>query len=265
MDLSVNFRSQDGEDRILAEHFKGKSKGVYVEVGAYDGVQFSNTFYFESIGWTGLLVEADPFLAQQCAQNRPNSKVINCAATSPDSAEEVTFEVVMGNRLLSSLSISQERRTSLQNFYGQENQQVTVPARTLDLILEEAGIEAIDFVTIDVERHEFEVLSGFSLAKWRPEILILERLTHLPDRRTMKYLDEHGFVFLRTTKWNDWFVPGNTRALPYKSRLFVTYYLPKWVTVGYYLARKVKPRVRSALKSMGVWETLQKLRRIWRE
>src|SRR4029077_1746907 len=61
--MTESYRSQNGEDRWLEAHFGGKRSGFFVEVGAYDGVNLSNTYHFEQTGWTGVLVEPDPEMA----------------------------------------------------------------------------------------------------------------------------------------------------------------------------------------------------------
>ena len=66
-DTGTSFRAQNGEDRWLDTYFQGKREGYFVEVGAYDGVDLSNTYHFEQIGWHGVLVEPDPDNADRAA------------------------------------------------------------------------------------------------------------------------------------------------------------------------------------------------------
>ena len=76
------FYAQHGEDRALLEFFGG-APGFYVDVGANDGLSNSNTAALDQMGWRGLLVEADPNLADLCRQARPGSTVVACAAADP--------------------------------------------------------------------------------------------------------------------------------------------------------------------------------------
>jgi len=64
------YRAQFGEDRILWQVFKRRHHGYFIEVGAYDGITLSNTYFLEQMGWTGLLVEPIPELCQRAAQVR---------------------------------------------------------------------------------------------------------------------------------------------------------------------------------------------------
>lgn len=228
------YRAQFGEDRLLAEHFGARNTGFYVEVGAYDGEDMSNTYFFESIGWCGILIEADPALAEKCRAVRPRSQVVNCAAVAPGSDTEVTFQVSEDCKGLSSLVLDEDHLQRIQTFTGAlKVSNIKVPARTLDSILEEHGVKEINFMTIDVEGFEWEVLQGCALERWRPEILLLERNALFPDERIMKLLEGADYTHLRTTGVNDWFLRspvGSARALSYRARMFITYYVPKYAT-----------------------------------
>lgn len=237
------YKSQFGEDRLLVEYFKGKSRGFYVEVGANDGVTLSNTYLFEGLGWDGLLIEADPLQADKCRSLRPRAQVINCAAVAPDSPSVVTFEVAASFPVLSSLKLENQALENLQEWYGcQDIRRITVQARTLDSVLTECRVSHIDFVTIDVEGFEYDVLRGFNLRQWKPEVLILERNTILPDPRIMHDLHRSGYEFWRTTSINDWFRPGSV-SLAYRARLMVFYYLPKYMKAARHWLGRLRRRL----------------------
>lgn len=207
------FRAQHGEDSLLFDRFGGKRSGYYVEVGAYNGVDLSNTEFFERIGWDGVLVEPHPGLASACRRDRPRAVVAECAAVSPGSPPTVRLEVSDGAELYSSLVMGREqRRQVLRETGGLTIRPVEVPARTLDAILEEAGAPegGVDFLTVDVEGHELAVLRGFDIARWRPRVVILERNGAAPPVGIVRYMSRHGYVFERRTGVNDWYA-GSTR------------------------------------------------------
>src|SRR5689334_17383054 len=108
----ANARSQHGEDLLVAAHFGEKRGGYFVEVGALDGVTFSNTYLLEiDYGWTGVLIEADPLQAAACADARPGARTVAVAATSPARAgNPVELTVVEGQEAHSSLSLSDRTR-----------------------------------------------------------------------------------------------------------------------------------------------------------
>ncbi|MDB5291310.1 MAG: FkbM family methyltransferase [Phycisphaerales bacterium] len=257
------FRAQHGEDRILAREFAGRRDGYFVEVGAYNGESYSNTFYLEkSLGWSGVLVEADPALATKCTEIRPGGRTVNCAAVAPGSPDQVTFEVVEGCQWVSSLSVSKSMLKRIEDI-PVTIRRVTVPARTLDAILEECGApRGIDFISIDVEGHEHAVLQGFTPGRWDPKVVMLERNHHLPDARIMRYMHANGFRWRRTTGPNDWFYSEAASApARYRFRLFLRYYLPKYLTLWMPVMNgPVKRAVKWTLRKVGALEMLRRRR-----
>jgi hypothetical protein len=83
---------------------------------------------------------------------------------------------------------------------------IDVPVRTLDDILAEAGApEGFDFLSIDVEGHELDVLSGFDIGRWRPRLILLE--DHVADLSKHTYLTGAGYRIARRYENNGWYVP----------------------------------------------------------
>lgn len=248
------YKAQFGEDRLLSEYFGHKSHGFYVEVGALDGVYASNTYYFEHIGWRGILIEANPKMAEKCLKARPGSEVIACAVSSPQAPNAIPLEIVEGWEALSSTKLARERFHE----YQPAVQQILVPTRTLDSIFNEHMPEQIDFITIDVEGHEWEVLQGLTMARWQPEIVIIERWGFRPQPQIMSYMDKNGYVYMRTTGGiNDWFRLAGYRGLTklaYKIRLGLRLYLPC------YFLEYAKRFGRAALKPLGLLEFIRALR-----
>ncbi len=179
-----NYYSQNGEDIILWEIFADKEgPGFFVEVGALDGKRFSNTYSFELAGWRGVCIEPHEYYFELLKRNRPNSVCIR-AAISDREAERIEF---YANRrgALSTLNPELERffiHRFRKYFSGFTVQYVRM--RTLDGILEEIDAPVpIDFISIDVEGHEVNVLKGFDLERWSPRVLLIEAM--LPEEKVM--------------------------------------------------------------------------------
>lgn len=162
------------------EKYLSKS-GFFVEAGANDGFHESNTYYLERFrGWTGLLVEPIPELYEDCRKERRNSRVVNCALVSSE-YEKDSVALVYGNL------ISQVRESLTENALDRLRwtasrihvapYEVSVPARTLSSLLDEIGVAKVDFMSLDVEGYEAEVLGGLDLARHAPEFLLVESLT----------------------------------------------------------------------------------------
>ena len=200
------FRAQNGEDRWLDAYFGGKRGGFYVEVGAYDGSHLSNTYHFESIGWTGVLIEPDPDMAAQCRLNRPGSRTVACAVVGPRDGGEIVFYRVAEGQVYSTTHPSPSHRERLDKM-GFKWEAIRVPARTLDSILAEVAPARIDFVSIDVEGGELQVLGGFDIRRWKPAIVIVETNARRRDPAVRDYFVGHGYAYCHSIDVNDFYAP----------------------------------------------------------
>lgn len=173
-------------DRQL-ERFLPQRGGVFLEVGAHDGFTESNTYYLERFkGWSGVLVEPIPALYRECVVERPRSQVFNCALVAADRpGQEVTMlygstqSVVKGAwreaRREGDAPVPQRSWSAWGCRRGwEEPYEVSVPARTLTSVLEEAGLSRIDFFSLDVEGYEADVLRGLDLDRYAPRFLLIE-------------------------------------------------------------------------------------------
>jgi FkbM family methyltransferase len=195
------FYSQFGEDAILGSIFNS-TKGTCVEIGGFDGVSGSNSYFFEKQGWDCLIVEPIPRLYEQIRALR-RCKVVCAAATEHE--EMLDFFVAEGTEALSSIEMSDYHASRVKEGGG-VLKQIRVQGRRLDDILVENTIEKIDFITIDVEGQELSVLKGFSLDKFQPRIVILEDGSYGLDARVKNFMSENGYVLFRQTGCNDWYV-----------------------------------------------------------
>jgi FkbM family methyltransferase len=201
------YQAQHGEDRWVEEYFKGEPPGFFVEVGAYDGIILSNTYLLESLGWSGILVEPDPAMAARCRTNRPKCRLYECAAVGSDATKEITFNVVDGGEVYSAAGeLTPLQRKRLEE-WGLRSRTMTVAARTLDSMLAEAGAARVDFVSIDVEGGEADILRGFDLARWRPRVVMVEVNSRVRSSGVREAFTRQGYVYLESIEINEIYVP----------------------------------------------------------
>ena len=189
------FYGLDQLDAKIADYVTA-DRGVFVELGAYDGILQNNTLHFEERGWTGVLIEPQPEVFARCVQNRPKSKVYNCACV-PRDYPAATVEMAsvglmsiirgsLGNRTLEEAWIA--RGETVQSI---RHSMISVPARTLDSVLDDARISRFDLLVLDVEGAEIGVLQGLDLEKHRPEFIVCEDAY---NQSVAGFLQNHRFI-----------------------------------------------------------------------
>ncbi len=154
------------ETRLIREFFGARDKGFFVDVGANEPQEGSQSWHLENAGWEGILVEPQPDLAEKLRKMRA-AKVYEAACSSPDRA---------GHRMRLHIAGPFSSFDPALVVTGVRPQgTIEVAVWTLDDILVEAHAPApIDFLSIDVEGHELDVLRGFNLARWHPRLILLE-------------------------------------------------------------------------------------------
>lgn len=166
----MGFYSDNGIDIKVAEIF-GDFVGHACDVGANDGTQLSNTLHFEEKGWTVLCVEPNPNLA---SEGRLKRKLwLEYAAGAEDSESHEFSLCSPGNKWASASSLGPTPRGGGMN----AESVIYVRVRRLDRILEESGFPRLDYLTVDVEGWEKEVMEGFTVERWKPRVIVLEAWT----------------------------------------------------------------------------------------
>ena len=191
-----------GEDLEVLAFFGGRP-GVFVEAGSNHPIESSQTYLLEQRGWMGVLIEPNPWMAALCRQLRPRARVFECALVEPGGPPEVRMRYPAP--ALSELA----KVVAGASDEAAEGAAVSFvsPARTLDEVLAEAGLERIDYFSIDLEGYEAAALRGFDWARWRPRLISVE--DHCEDLATWRRVRAGGYRFLRRIGDNDWYVPAD--------------------------------------------------------
>ncbi len=199
------------------ECYLPKRSGVFVEVGAFDGYRYSNTYFLERFrDWSGVLIEPIPESFRMCVRERRRSQVFNYALVGPDAPSSLTLSY--GGPLSAERS---KERTGAQlgrgtAFGWEETYEVTVAARSLTAVLEEAAVQSIDLLILDVEGTEVDVLRGLNLDRYAPGFILIE--TNGAERAIADVL-EPRFAFVEQFSENDAFyrrrdAQGTSAATP---------------------------------------------------
>jgi FkbM family methyltransferase len=175
IDSEPHYFSQNGEDFLLWTFFQSKQAGFYVDVGAFDGIHLSNTLLFEQQGWEGICIEPHPQYFDLCRRSRPHATCLNLACVSDDSQAVVEFyteDLGLLSGILAGRDEDVRRRYTRRGLEFKGFSKTLVPASTLNNVLSTYASDRlkIDFISIDVEGTELEVLQGLDLSRFRPRI-----------------------------------------------------------------------------------------------
>lgn len=204
----MNKRIEQGEAEekaLVRRYFGNASRGFYVEVGANEPASdFSQTWHLEKMGWRGILIEPNRELFDAIVKQRPGSKAYNVACSSPDKVGFAELKIpFMADGALDTGKAALEVEIDHAGFASYRTERVRVV--TLDSILEGNNVERIDFLSIDVEGTELDVLKGLNLERYRPRLILLEdKLVYLNKHRWLK---RKGYRLVKRTLFNNWYIP----------------------------------------------------------
>ena len=195
-----NSASQLGQEFL--PFFYGHELGFFCEVGANDGLRFSNTYFLESIGWNGVLIEPDPRNLKPLIESRSVSILPFCATSSDD----IEIALKLAKDTLYSQTNPHENQSEL---HGAEDVAYVLGFKLVTMLEKVSAPKFIDFMSIDTEGNEFEVLLGMDFNKYRVAILCIE---HNYDYKKLKkirlFLHFYGYrqVLKTASQFDAWFV-----------------------------------------------------------
>lgn len=203
----IRFYSQQDEDKYIIQYIlKDKIEdGIYLEIGAMDGVEYSNTKTLEDyFNFTGILIEPQKKYFDLLVKNRPKSKCYNFAVTNKDD----DFIEFIGNN-----GVSGAIHTMTDDFYNKyhkTNQTYQVKNKKMDEIIKESKFEYIDIMSIDVEGGELELLKSIDFS-FPIYCIIIEAHSDEQDKNKIfgNYLKKHGFTFKERQRGNEIWINHN--------------------------------------------------------
>lgn len=161
--------AQNLEDYHLDLVFAGQETGSYVDVGGGHPIADNVSFWFYLKGWHGLVVEPQQTLADLYPHVRPRDHTVACLAGRADG--EADFHAVAG---LHGFSTTVREHAAVAARLGAGLTMMRKPVRTLAALCREADLTGIDFLKIDVEGAEADVIAGMDFKRWRPRVVAVE-------------------------------------------------------------------------------------------
>ncbi|MGL5114981.1 MAG: FkbM family methyltransferase [Beijerinckiaceae bacterium] len=166
--------AQNMEDVLLSQLFPDKTDGFYIDVGGGHAVADNVTFHAYGRGWHGVVVEPQARLAALYARVRPRDHVVQALA-GREIGELTLFEATTFH----GLSTASTSHADAAEAAGVAGRRVTKPMTTLAALAAAHAPAVIDFLKIDVEGHEADVIAGGDWTRFRPQVIAVEAIEPL--------------------------------------------------------------------------------------
>jgi FkbM family methyltransferase len=219
--------AQRFEDFHLWRALGDVPNGFYIDVGAGHPVYDNVSFAFYLSGWRGITVEPNPALAELGRAVRPRDRLFEglCGAAAGEATLYLQREFHGLSTTIAEHARGAEKET------GRTAEAVTLPMTTLAALCEPHAPPTFEFLKVDVEGAEAEVLRGADFARFRPKVIVVEAIKPLSLAPAWDewepQLARHGYAYVWDDELNRYYVAEEARAL--NSRLAEG---PKWYADG---------------------------------
>ena len=201
---SINYQGQLFQDKWVIMMTKGKQKGAFLEIGSTDGVHLNNTFCLEkTFSWSGICVEPNPDFYKKLCLNR--TAVTLPYAFYKESAKIVEFinHGVIGT--INEFASTDKHSSRREDFRAKHGTIKVITMRAEEILSLYNFPERFDFLSLDVEGAELDILESFNLSKWLPALACVEH-NFVSDRRAAIFdlLSRHGYQRMQC-RFDDWY------------------------------------------------------------
>jgi FkbM family methyltransferase len=196
-------KSQLRQDLFVLSELGFHKKGFFVEFGATNGIDLSNTHLLENrFEWNGILAEPARMWHKDLLKNRKANIEANCVWKN--SGETLMFNETKDGELstIGSFSNSDGRNRKNSNIYAVKT------ISLMDLLDKFEAPDLIDYLSIDTEGSEYEILKDFDFNRYKFKIITCEH-NYTPNRQKIyDLLNKNGYIrkFEELSEWDDWYV-----------------------------------------------------------
>jgi FkbM family methyltransferase len=207
-----NAPSQLSQDLFVIYFSGGKKDGFFLEIGACDGFHLSNTLGLERYGWKGIISEPSSVWHNKIKKRKC---IISKKAVFSESGLKLKFEEVKKYPELSGLKENLDK----DNNHHLRNEANTIEVETIslnNLIEQNTSNKNIDYISIDTEGSEYEILKNFDFKKHNIEIFTVEHNFVEKKRKAIfDLLSSNNYlrVFTNISQWDDWYIKKNNKIL----------------------------------------------------
>lgn len=171
-------------------------QGTMIEVGAGPTIFYSMSRHFRESKWRCICIDPNPKFVE--AHKKEGNEIYQYAISNFEGKNN--FKIVSSGWPLENDGISYSGLEIKYDMPNHSYEEIEVEVIKLDTLLEKLGVNKIDFISVDVEGWEIEVMKGFSINKYQPKIVLLENFTY--QNNYEKYMNDYGYKLKKRIKYN---------------------------------------------------------------
>ena len=221
--MNTKYFSQYKQDEFIDKVlFNKKQNGFFIEIGAHDGISFSNSLFFEkNRNWEGICIEPNPNVFEKLVKSR---KSINLNVCIGDSNETVKFTQIVGcAEMLSGVSNKYDARHLERiekeiSLNGGEIKSIDVQMFRLEAI-SQINDRCIDFISIDTEGNELDIVKSIDFKRISVRVLVVEN--NYNDEKLARFLNNKNFVLIASLATDEVYIQKNEFNFNVKFNLFL--------------------------------------------
>ena len=202
----LNNGSQFGEEKFILSYFDKKYKGKFVDIGCFHPTRHNNTYTMYKQGWCGINIDLNPLTIELF--NFFRTKDININAAISDNEENKTLYFI--NELNTQNTLEANHLSFLKKHHNIKEEEISkqeIMTKRLDKILDNYNFNEIDFMNIDVEGHELNVLKTIDFLKYNIKFICIEMIDHndqsnLINEKLSIILNENNYILERQLGFN---------------------------------------------------------------
>ena len=202
----LNNGSQFGEEKFILNFFDKKYKGKFLDIGCFHPTRHNNTYKMYKNGWRGINIDLNPLTIDLF--NFARSKDININAAISDNEENKTLYFV--DELNTQNTLEANHLSFLKNHHNLKEEEIShqeIKTKKLDKILDTYNFNDIDFMNIDVEGHELNILNSIDFNKYRINFICIEMIDHndqakLINEKLNIILEKNNYVLQKKLDFN---------------------------------------------------------------
>jgi len=192
--------SQLGQDLEVLKAYPNEHVGFFVDIGAYDGKFLSNTLLLEEKGWTGICAEPLQSAFDKLKECRKSTCFLTNKAVWHTTGETIEFADCDTLSGITGYSI----------YKNEQNASNKIEVKTIsinDLLTEANAPKFMEYLSIDTEGTEYEILKALDHSKWAFGLIDVEHNYDEPKRTYVRtLLESNGYAFLRENSWDDCYI-----------------------------------------------------------